>query len=683
MKLWNIKKPDKQQAMAIAQENDLPIFLAMLLSLRGIAKPEEIEDFLLNRGIVTDYHGVKDIEKAAARVKKALEQNEKICIYGDYDADGVTATALLFSYLEANGADVTYYIPSRAEGYGLNKDAIAALKQSGVSLIVTVDNGVAAVAEIAYATELGLDVVVTDHHQPQGQLPDCAAVVDLHCEGNNVLCYDMCGVGTTFLLVMAIEGEYCDPQALLGNFADLLCIGTVGDLVPLHSDNRTFVKEGILHIQNSDSVGIAALLEEAGLTGKPLTAGKVAFSIVPRINAVGRLGNSSEVVELLLCEEPERAAELATKFGEYNRTRQELCKTVFDDVMEAIKQNPLWRFSPVIVVSGQGWHKGILGIVAARIKDVFGKPAIVISSEGENAVGSARSVEGFAICDAIDYCADMLTHHGGHPMAAGLSLKTADIEKFRHKVNEYAKKASVPPETLQIDCKLNPAQLNIETAELLQYLEPYGSGNPEPLFAFCNMELCEIHPLSGGKHLKLVLKRESTRVTALKFFAQPQDFPYLPGDIIDIAAKLSINEYKGTKSVSVIIEDIKFSDFDVNAAILANNYFEEYCLGSLTDAAKAAQLLPSREDFAAVYRYIRSVLKFKFTPQVLLHRVGNRLNYGKLMVALQAMAQSGLISFYEPFDEQGSINIEMLPVEGKADLDNCGIIKDIKNIIIE
>ena len=429
MKLWTVAPFDRSEAEAIQTEYELPGIIAMLLQIRNIKTREAIEDYLYNDSQIASPFEIKDMDKACRRVKKAIESGELICVYGDYDADGVTSTALLYSYLEAVGADVIYYIPSReTEGYGMNIGAVDRLAKMEVKLIVTVDNGVAASDEIRHAKSLGIDTVVTDHHMPFGELPDACAVVDLHRADCPSRFKQLSGVGVAFKLIMALEGEYCDIDSLLDNYSDLLSIGTIGDIVELKGENRVFVKRGLQSLSQTDRAGLYALIRNSGLSNKQITASNVSYTLVPRINAVGRLGLSGKSVELLLTENEEEASEIATAMGYDNAERQQIEKDILQSIDKIVMSEPSLVMDKIIVIDGEGWHQGVVGIVASRIREIYGKPAIVISRDGEFAKASGRSIEGFALCDAVAACSDLLTHYGGHPMAVGLSLYSKNIE---------------------------------------------------------------------------------------------------------------------------------------------------------------------------------------------------------------------------------------------------------------
>ena len=679
MKLWNIAELDRQEANAIQNEYGLPAIIAMLLQTRGIKTREEIEDFLNNESEIASPFEIKDMDKAADRVQRAIESGELICVYGDYGADGVTSTALLYSYLETVGANVIYYIPSReTEGYGMNIGAVDALAEKGVELIITVDNGIAANKEIAHAKALGIDTVVTDHHMPIDELPNACAVVDLHRPDCPSKFKQLSGVGVAFKLIMALEGEFCDVDMLLDNYADLLSIGTIGDIVELKGENRVFVKRGLQSIINSDRPGITALIENSGLTGKPLTAGKVSFTLVPRINAVGRLGLSGKSVELLLTEDYGEAQQIAQAMGDDNAERRQIETEILQKIDLEIQQNPSLVLDKIIVIDGENWHQGVIGIVASRVKEAYGKPAIIISRDGENAKASGRSVEGFALCDAVAECAELLTHFGGHPMAVGLSLASENIELFRKRINEYANSIdSMPFDALKIDFKLNPAGVTLDIAEEIKELQPFGSGNPTPVFGLYNMKINSIIPLSNNKHLKLIISRADTTLAAMMFFTSTDEFPYKKGDTVDFAVTLDVNEYNGNKSVSIIVKDIKSSADDTEEILKSRRVFEDFCRSNPLTDDQLKSIVPTRDDFAVVYRFLKSNGGYRFDVSTLVYRLGNKLPMGKIRVILEAMNELGLITIREGmFNSSIGVN----QVSGKVSLESADIIKRLSEV---
>lgn len=677
MKQWSIAKLNRERAGAIANNYDLPPIIATLLDIRGFSTEDEIQSFLYEENFIESPFEIKDMDKACKRIRQAIDRGEKICVYGDYDADGVTSTALLYSYFDTIGVDVMYYIPSReSEGYGMNIKAIDYLSECGVNLIVTVDNGIAAINEIKYANEKGIDTVVTDHHLPSDVLPEAVAVVDLHrtdCKSKFKL---LSGVGVAFKLVYALEGEYADLDMLLDNYSDLVALGTIGDIVPLVGENRVFVKRGLVNLANTDRPGISALMEEAGLIGKELTSGKVSFTLVPRINAVGRLGLSKDSLSLLLSEGYEAAQELSAKLGEDNTERQNIEKEIIEKINILVRENPQIVRDKVLVIDGEGWHQGVIGIVSSRIKDIYGKPCIVLSRDGEMSKGSGRSIEGFDLWEAINSCSHLLTKYGGHTMAVGLSLESKNIDLFRKAVNNYAQSCDMPFATLNIDCKLNPAFLNVEIAKQLKYLQPFGAGNPTPIFQLSNMKIDSVVPLSANKHIKINFINNNTNVSAVYFFCSKEEFPYKVGEIVDLAVTLDVNVFRDKENLSIIIKDIKFSQVDNKEYLQSERIFEEFYCGKKLTKAEILSLIPTRNDFALVYRYLKNEINlFNIKIENIAYRLQNQLSYGKIKVILYAMREKGLIEIYEDMKE---FKVTINQVQNKVDIESSQIIVKLK-----
>lgn len=679
MKKWTVAQLNKDRAVAISTKHELPMLISMLLDIRGITDDDEIQSFLYNDSVLTDPFKAKDMYKAVDRIKQAIESFERICVYGDFDADGVTSTALLYSYLEAVGANVMFYIPAReGEGYGMNIDAVNLLCEHGVKLIITVDNGIAAIEEIAYANSIGIDTVVTDHHMPNSVLPDAVAIVDMHQEDCESSFKELSGVGVALKLVMAIEGEYSDPLQVLENYSDLACLGTVGDIVPLVGDNRVIVKNGLNHIENCDRCGINALVTESGLANRRISTGSISFTLVPRINAGGRLGLSKKTVKMLLTDDEETAIDIAQELCEDNTQRQQIEKEILDDIDDRIKRDPTIVQNRIIVVCGENWHQGVIGIVASRLKEIYGKPSIVISVDSDGCRASGRSVKGFSICDAVFACSDLLTQFGGHPMAVGFGIEKENIEAFTFAINDYAKSIVMPPPVLELDCKLNPAQLSIALVDQLTMLEPFGAGNPTPLFGLYNMTITDMHEVGGGKHLKLTLTRGDSVVTAMKFSMSKDTCPFELYDTVDCAVTLDKNTYNNIESLSVIIKEIRFSGVDEDDLFASKEAFEAFCRGDEITVQQAIQLLPSREDFALVYRFIRAHDGFSHSIDTLLFRLNSdNVSYGRLRVILECMNELSLVEIYEGMY---STEIKLCEVEGKVNLDDSLIISKLKEL---
>lgn len=682
IKKWRIMPYDRAAAEKFAAETGIPPLLAVLLQTRGISNPQQAEEMLSDDFSFSDPFLLPDMEKAAERISRALDGFEKIAVYGDYDADGVTATAMMYSYLESCGGNVIYYIPDRErEGYGLNKKAIDILEEQGVQLIITVDNGISSVEEVSYANSLGIDTVITDHHRPREVLPEAAAVVDAWREDSECPYREYSGAGVAFKVLTALEGPELGVDALLDNYADLAAIGTIGDVVSLTGENRLLVKAGLKSISQTDRIGLQALLEQAGIDRRPLAASTVAFTVVPRINATGRMGSSDRAVQLLTTESPDEAGGLASEVCADNGNRRRIEDEIFQKAMEQFDQSPALLFDRVLVVSGRDWHHGVIGIVAARITERFGKPCVVISYSGEEAKGSGRSVEGFSLFDAVCSCNDLLTKFGGHPMAAGMSLPAENIEKFRERMNRYAASLPqlMPAPVLRIDCLLKPEKLSTEIPKSLHMLEPFGTGNPYPMFGLAGVTICDISPVGGGKHLRLSVKKGSTVVQCMKFSTTLEEFAYRPGDIVDLAVVLESRPYNGRDSLSVIIRDMRFSGTDEDALIQGRALYEKFRRGEALTKEEAALMIPGRDDFAAVYRVIRDGGGYRGTAVNLLHRISDpNLTLSRLLTALDVFSERGLIDCKRSGD---TYLIQIVHRDGKVSLADSPLLSSLQTFV--
>ncbi len=681
MKNWKVEKVDKELVKNIVSDTGIPSITAMLMSIRGITAPEEAERFLYENEELDDPFLMTDMEKAVERIEKAIDKNESICIYGDYDADGVTSTAMLYDYLKGRGANADYYIPSReAEGYGMNNGAVDKIAESGASLIITVDNGISAINEIEYAKSLGIDTIVTDHHTPPQELPKAVAVVNPHRKDCMSEFKFLSGVGVVFKLIMAMEDDSSDTAQLLERYSDIAAIGTIGDIVSLTGENRILVKNGLQKIMSLHNTGITALLETAGIKGNKLTAGKISFTVVPRINACGRLSLSKKSVTLLLTKDRELAHSIACELSEDNKTRQDIEKQILNEVVSCVEKNPHIKYKPVMVISGKGWHQGVIGIVSSRIKDIYGKPNIIITTDGENAKGSGRSIEGFSLIEAITECQDLLSVFGGHPMAVGLSMKSSDIEELSIRLNAFAGRKGIIMPSLNIDFKLNPKFLTVENVKSISMLEPFGAGNPTPVFGLYNMCLKSIVPVGGGKHLRLAFQRESVIINTMMFFTTAEQFPYIVNDTVDLAVTADINDYNNKESVSIIIKDIKPAGQDNAAMLEYNGLFEKLMDSAVLTKEEALQLLPLRDDFAVVFKFLRKHGVWKYPVDMMCSRIKNeKINYGRLQVILTAMQQLSIIEIKK--SDNGLQTISVLPSKGKADLRSAKIMRQLNSYV--
>lgn len=679
LKNWSLLALNKANAERIACENDIPYFLAMMLDVRHIVDQRDIAELLLDEAKFSDPFEFMDMDKAVARVKAAIDSYEKICVYGDYDADGVTSTALMYLYLENCGANVIYYIPDRnGEGYGLNVAAIDKLRNEGVSLIITVDNGISAFSEVAHAKSLGIDTVITDHHQPPKVLPDAVAVVDPHRSDCQSAFKDLAGVGVVFKLICALEGPAADVEFVLENYSDLILIGTVGDVVPLTGENRALVKKGLRYIKNTNNFGVQEILTMAKLADKPVSSASVAFSVVPRINAAGRLSSAGKLVELLTTEDLAKAQEIAGLVENDNIRRKEIENEILLQAEALLKSEPERVYQRVLIVEGEGWHPGVIGIVAARLLERYGKPTVVISLMGEVARGSCRSVEGFSLYEAIKSCSEYLIRFGGHPLAAGFELKSSDLARFKGDINSFAKNfGEMPCLNLNIDCKLNPEAISLDLVDQLAPMAPFGKDNPEFTFGLYSMKICDIKFVGAEKnHLRLAVNRGNQQISAVKFFITQQEFCYELGDEIDIAVKLSKSQYKGQDSLTLIIEDIKFSAVDNKVLIDEQRIYEAVKRNEPVAADVLRRHVPSRDDFSALYRFLKAKSPVNVDISVLCYRLRNfNISLCKLLFMLDAMAECGLITVCANADVYF---IEVCEVSGKVDLESSSVMKILR-----
>ena len=667
LRKWEVRPLDKERAAAFAQTYGVPFFLAMLMNIRGLDDAAHLREFLGEGEPLSDPFLLKDMDKAAARITRAVDNMEKIAVYGDYDADGVTSTAMLYSYLETRGADVIFYIPQReGEGYGMNIGAVEYLKEQGVSLIVTVDNGISSVQEVARANELGIDVVVTDHHRPQAILPDAVAVVDAYRPDDTSPYKHFSGVGIAFKLLMALEDGAGDVEDLLEAYSDLAAIGTIGDIVPLTGENRTLIRAGLERLSQSDRPGVQALLENAGIAGKALTSTNVAFTLVPRINATGRMGAPERAVRLLISGYEEEAEVLSEEIcadnEERRRVEAEIAEAAFADI-----EAKGYMKDRVVVVDGENWHHGVIGIVASRVTERCGKPCMIISRGETEAKGSGRSIEGFSLFEAICACGDLLLKFGGHPMAAGITLKPENIEAFRKRINQYAAEhfPQMPTQTVTLDCKLNPAALSVSMAQSLTQLEPFGNGNPQPVFGLFNMELSNVTPVGGGGHLRLTLEKNGAVITAMRFNTKPEELPYHIGDKIDLAVQLEAREFRGQPSLTVIVRDMKFAAFNTEKNIASLASFEKWQRGEVLSAEDKNRLYPDRACLATIYRALRTV-NGKETDQIrFVSQFGKDMTLGLFKTALLVFEERGLVHS-EIADD--TFTATLIETSGKTDI---------------
>ena len=559
-KKWLIKEFDKARVLEISKTFKVTPLTAIILYNRGIKDDESIKRFLSKDiNVMYDPFLMRDMDKAVERITAAKEKGEKITIYGDYDVDGITAIAILYKHLMEMGIEVDYYVPDRMqEGYGVNQVALDKIKADGSSLIITVDTGITAVEECEYAKSIGLDVIVTDHHECKEVIPDAYAAIDPKRKDCGYPFKSLAGVGVVFKLIQALAGEN-SLDTLMEKYADLMCLGTVADISPLVDENRVIVTEGLKRFKNTKNVGLKALID-VSTNGKAITTSTIGYIIAPRINASGRLGCASRSVELFLTDDKENAINLANSLCEENSLRQQTEQKMFKEALDYLEAHPEVKEDKIIVIPHENWHHGIVGIVSSKITEKFYKPSILFASDGDEAKGSGRSVSGFNLFGILENSSNLLEKFGGHELAAGLTIKAANIEEFRKKINEDAEKyldedASVP--TISIDAAIKAPFITIETVKDINNLQPFGVDNPTPIFTVRNIKIHKISVMSEGKHLRMTLLKDGKYLDSVGFGMGEYYHHLEEGDFIDVAFALDINDYKGFQNVQLILKDIK------------------------------------------------------------------------------------------------------------------------------
>ncbi len=668
-KKWSVRSCDKENAAAIAEACSLDPFAAYLLCARGISDAFEADAFLFDNEL-SDPFLLPDMDKAVCAIEDALAAGKKITVFGDYDADGVTAAALLYTYFQSHGAEVDYYIPDRKlDGYGLSAEAVRLLYDRQTKLIVTVDNGIGAVEEVRLAKELGIDVVVTDHHKPGKELPEALAVVDPHREDFSGEFTEWSGVGIAFKLVCALEDD--DSERVLGEYADLVAIGTVADIVPLKGENRVLVKHGLELLRRGERTGLLALRASCGADTRASTAVSVAFTIAPRLNAAGRMGSADRAMRLLLTADAAEAKALCAEINEANELRKKEESGIEEAVLRQLSDNPTLLGS-VLVADGEGWHQGVLGIVASHFCERFGKPVVIISRDGDLAKGSGRSIEGFSLFDAFSAVKETLSRFGGHTLAAGLSLPSENMAVFREKINEYAQMAAMPFPELAIDCKLNPASLSPSLVNAAALLEPYGAGNPQPIFGLFGLTLSGIQPVGNSRHLRLTLRRGGASVTAMYFGMTESAFLFEQGDTVDLAVKLEVGEYLGEERLNIQIRGIRFAGADDDAVLGCAGLYEKFRGGQALTDGETAQLCPDRTLQEKLYRYIRLKGSVFDDAETLCRRIEYPETFcAAVSVALDVFAEMSLII--------RTPDNRVAPVAGvKADMTSSRILSSLR-----
>lgn len=688
MKRWVTAKPNLETVRSLARSCGFTPLAAAALCARGIDTPEAARAFLeTDPAKLHDPMLLPDMAKARDTIRRAIEQGKKIAVFGDYDVDGVTSTCVMTRVLRSLGADVRHYIPDRlSEGYGLSMGAMDRLAQDGIGLIVTVDSGVSAFEEIARARELGMEVVVTDHHECREELPDANAVVNPKRADSIYPFAELAGVGVAFKLASALAGDG-QQRAVLEQYADLVALGTVADVMPLVGENRIIVAAGLRRMTETQNVGLSMLLHESGQQGKRLTASTISFILAPRINAAGRLGHADMAAELFLTDDPRRAQTLAMALCEQNKQRQATENQILEQALQKLRREYDPLEDQVIVLAGEGWHHGVIGIVSSRICDRYACPTVLIALEDGIGKGSGRSVKGFNLYEALCDSAPLLERFGGHELAAGLTIREENIQQFHENMEVWAREHVNPQELmpiLHIDCPIAPEFISTEATRGLDVLEPFGMGNPQPVFSMCDLLVEEITPISSDRHVRLTLSKDGQTYTAMLFGTGQGGCGFAQGNYVDAAFCLEINEYRRRCSVQLVIRDIQLSTCEVMADQKILNLYNRFMSDGELTAREARVLLPERRDLVAVWRHIlsRSEDGWLSVPDgALSRRVSwesrREINIGKLLVCLDVFSESRLLSYHF---REGQLNIVLKHIEGKADISKSVVLKTLQSM---
>lgn len=727
--VWSSKfienEESKSAVVDIAKENNISEICASLIYNRGYKNPQDASRFLNFNDIVM--HSpllLKDVEKAVERIQLALENNERIVIYGDYDVDGVTSVTMLYLYLKNLGAQVSYYIPNRiGEGYGLSIDAIQMLAAYDVSLIITVDTGVTAVKEVEFASSLGIDVIVTDHHECQSILPDAIAVVNPHRSDCNYPFKFLAGVGVIFKVICAFEilnfyGGDREAEAVKSiyyRFADLAAIGTIADVMPITDENRMIVKFGLAMIEKTERIGLKALMEAASWGANPnvrpvvensnkrnkprkINSTYIGFTLAPRINAAGRISSATKAVELLLADDKDTAERLAYELCEINYRRQIEENKIAEEAYKKIESELDLNSQKVIVVSDDEWMQGVIGIVSSRITDKYGLPSILISFDGtyekiqsefDIGKGSGRSIKGFNLVEALSHSQELLVKFGGHELAAGLSIRRKDISEFRQKINEYADNKLHEDDLcvrVEADRELNIADLSIQLVREISLLEPFGNMNPTPNFIIKGLKVQRASLMSTGNHSKFIFEKDGQTINAVMFQKSYLKLNIKENDVVDVLFTLDINKFNNIENLQMIIQDIRHSE-----EYLAYFKNELSLYSSIKNGSQYTEndnILPTREDFVAVYSLLRTEYRLgndMMTQVEIYHKLtsvkNNNIRFAKLKIILDIMNELNICTIEEV--SPGIYQYEIYFNSEKTSIDKSSILRKIKNQCIK
>ena len=679
-KQWKIAHPSPE-GRAQLERAGIPSLLACLLSARGVTEPEQAWKLLTpGEEPLLDPMLLKDMDRAVLRVGRALKTGELMAVYGDYDVDGITSTCLLTDCLTRLGGRVRSYIPDRLEeGYGLNEEAVLHLAQQGVTLIITVDCGITAAREVEFARELGIDVVITDHHECKQAIPEAAAVVDPHRPDCPYPFKGLAGVGVALKLAMAAAGP--DRAGLVfREYADLAAVGTVADVMPMTGENRTIVLTGLAALAHPRRVGLAQLMEEAGLGDKPVTSVSIGYTLAPRINAAGRMGQADLAAELLLTRDPGRAAALAQELCALNRERQTIECEIFQECVQRLERRPQ---SGIILLADEHWHQGVVGIVASRLTEKYSCPAFMVCLDQGIGKGSCRSWGGVNLFHLLTQCQDLLEGFGGHAMAAGFTVREENIPALERRLRQLVleeRAGEELPSLLEIDAAVLPQELTVEAVEALDALEPCGAGNPRPVLVLTGAHVISAAQVGRGRHLKLRLEGRGVPLDAIFFSVDGSELGLTPGCRVDVAFYPQINDFRGVRSVQLQVVDLRHA---MTRAQLEQSIYEKYRRGEPLSPQEAQSLLPTRAEFVCLWRYLERQCAGQAFLEDTLARIaqksarsgGQSERPNHTLVCLEVMEERGLISLER---QSGRVQITLHRLEHKVDLNASAILRRLR-----
>ena len=713
---WTVKSIDESQSNAqigqIASDLGINTIVARLLYNRGYCDSRSAERFLrMKNEMLCDPLSMRDMRRAVERIQKAVDSGEKITVYGDYDVDGVTSVCTLYLYLKSKGADVDYYIPNRTgEGYGVSNQAISTIAENGTNLIITVDTGITANEEVLFAKSIGVDFVVTDHHECRNDIPEACAVINPHRPDCEYPFKELAGVGVVFKLITAYEVITKGVDLikatldLINQYGDLVAIGTIADVMPIKEENRIIVTYGLKMIERTNRVGLAALIDaslgrQEGRRNdrsrkkkrNKITSSYIGFTLAPRINAAGRIRSATIAVELFLSNNYEEAFAIAEMLCEANKERQAEENKIIQEAYSKIDALDIVN-NPVIVLDADDWHHGVIGIVSSRITEKYSRPSILVSFEGNAGApspsdvgkGSGRSIKGLNLVDALCYCSEHLVKFGGHELAAGLSVTRGELPAFVSKINEFARNTLTDEDLISVietDCEIKFSDISLELAESLQMLEPYGVSNPVPLFIVRNATVVDINGVSEGKHTKLILGNGRCTQAAMYFSNPPDSLGVYVGDKVDILFSIDINEWQDRKNVQLIVRDLKPSKAQSDIENRERARFEEIRNGASFTAEE--DVIPERGDFVAVYKFIQNSAHngcFTFSHRDICSRLsgasGCKINYVKLKFIIMIFREMNIVDIEE---EKEVYTFRLHFSASKKNLEKSSILKKLRS----